>query len=58
MGRWETQDNNADAIVKVSSEGFDRDTNTVVPSEFVIQQKGPDGAHIHIGFDEFGNQVF
>lgn len=58
MGRWDTQDNNADAVVQVSSSGYDRDSGTSVASEFIIQQKGPGGEHVHLGFDEDGNQVF
>lgn len=58
MGRWETQDNNPENWVGVSSDGVHRDTGTPVASEFVIQQKGPGGEHVHLGFDEYGNQVF
>ena len=55
-GRFETQDNNPDAWVGVSSDGIHRDTNTPVASEFLIQEKG--GERQHIGFDENGNQIF
>jgi hypothetical protein len=58
MGRWETQDSNPDAWVGVSSSGTHEATNTPVASEFVIQQKGPDGEHVHLGFDQYGNQIF
>ena len=58
MGRWDTQDNNPDAVVKISSDGIHRATDTPVASEFIIQEKGPDGMKLHLGFDEAGNQVF
>lgn len=58
MGRWDTQDNNANAYVGVSSDGYDRDSQTVIASEFIVQEKGPNGEHVHLGFDEYGNQVF
>lgn len=58
MGRWDTQDDNSNAVTKVSSDGFDRKSQTPVASEFVIEQKGPGGEHVHLGFDENGNQLF
>lgn len=58
MGRWSIQDDSPDAVVKVSSEGVDGHTGTPVASEFIIQRKGPDGEHVHLGFDENGNQLF
>lgn len=58
MGRWDTQDNNSDNWVGVSSSGTNYDTGQEVASEFLIQQKGPGGEHVHLGFDEYGNQIF
>lgn len=59
MGRWDTQDNNPDNWVGVASEGgFDRDSQTVIATDILIQQKGPGGERVHLGFDEYGNQVF
>lgn len=57
-GRFETQSNNPNAWVGVNSDGVHKATNTPVASEFLIQQKGPGGAHIHVGFDVYGNQIF
>ena len=58
MGRWDTHDSNETAHVSVASDGFDRDSGTPVASEFIVQEKGPGGEHVHLGFDEYGNQVF
>lgn len=55
---FEEVDNNDTAWVGERSDGIHNDTNTPVASEFIIQQKGKDGAHIHIGFDEDGNEIF
>lgn len=55
---FSTQDDNNDAWVGVRSSGTHADTGTPVASEFIIQQKGDDGAHIHLGFDEDGNELF
>lgn len=55
-GRFETQSNNETAWVGVSSDGTHNGT-TPVASEFVIEGKNP-ADHIHIGFDENGNQLF
>ncbi len=57
-GRFDTQSDNDDAWVGVSSDGVHRDTGTPVASEFVIQQKGNGGGHYHVGFDENGNELF
>ena len=57
-GRWDVQTNNDTAWVGVDSGGTHHDTNTEIASEFLIQQKGAGGAHIHIGLDEYGNEVF
>lgn len=54
-GRFETQENNANAWVGVA-EGFNRDTQQVV-QEFVIQGKDP-AHHIHLGIDLNGDEVF
>ncbi|WP_329067765.1 hypothetical protein [Amycolatopsis sp. NBC_01480] len=56
-GRFETQDNNPNAWVGVSSDGVHEDTGTPVASEFIIQGKNPPD-HIHLGFDESGDQLF
>lgn len=58
MGRFSTQDNNEDAWVGVDSSGTHADTGTPVASEFIIQEKGDDGVHVHLGFDENGGEVF
>lgn len=58
MSRWQTQDSNPDNYVGVSSDGTHRDTGEAVASEFVIQQKGPGGEHVHVGFNEAGDQMF
>ena len=58
MGRWGTQDNNSDNYVGVSSDGINRETGEAVASEFIIQQKGPGGEHVHLGFNEAGDQLF
>lgn len=58
MGRFDTQDNNDNAWVGVSSDGTHNDTGTPVASEFIIQEKGEGGAHIHLGLDENGNELF
>ena len=56
-GRFETQTNNKEIWVGVSSDGIHRDTGTPVASEFLIQDKST-GIRTHIGFDENGNQIF
>jgi len=56
-GRFETQSNGPDAWVGVSSSGTHEDTGTPVASEFIIQGKNPSD-HVHLGFDENGNQIF
>ena len=56
-GRFEAQDDNPNAWVGVASGGSHRDTGTPGASEFIIQGKDP-ADHIHIGFDESGNQIF
>jgi len=58
MGKWNEQANNPIANVQVASSGIHHDTNTPVASEFVIQEKGPGGVRVHLGFDEGGNQIF
>ena len=60
MGRnsFSTQDDNDEAWVGVRSSGTHADTNTPVASEFIVQQKGDNGAHIHFGLDEDGNELF
>lgn len=59
MGKWGTQSDRPDAVVKVASPGhIHRDANTPVASEFIVQQKGPGGEKVHLGFDEAGNQLF
>lgn len=58
-GRFDTQDNNKDAWVGVSSSGIHNATNTPVASEFIIDQKSAGGAHIHLGLDEnSGKEIF
>ena len=57
-GRWDTQTDNETAWVGVDSGGHDHDSGKDVASEFLIQQKGSNGAHIHIGLDECGNEIF
>lgn len=57
-GRFDTQDSNDDAWVGVSSDGHHRDTDTPVASEFLVQEKGEDGSHHHLGFDEDGGELF
>lgn len=57
MGKWDTQTNTPEVVVKVASDGMHAG-QTPVASEFVIEQKGPGGEHVHLGFDEAGNQLF
>ncbi|MFE1873733.1 MULTISPECIES: hypothetical protein [unclassified Streptomyces] len=57
-GRFNTQDSNENAWVGVNSDGVHRDTGEPVASEFLIQEKGEGGAHIHIGFNENGDEIF
>lgn len=56
-GRFDTQDNNNDAWVGVSSDGYHHDTDAPIASEFLIKGK-TDGTNIHLGLDEYGNEVF
>ena len=58
MGMFSTQDSNEDAWVGVSSGGTHEETGTPVASEFIIQEKGENGSHIHLGFDQYGNELF
>ena len=58
MGRFSTQDSNSNAWVGVSSDGTHADTGAKVASEFIIQEKGSGGSHIHIGYDDSGNELF
>jgi hypothetical protein len=57
-GRWDTQDSNDNAWVGVSSDGTHHDTGEAVASEFLIQEKGEGGAHIHLGLNEDGDELF
>jgi hypothetical protein len=57
MGKWDVQTNTPEVVVKVASDGVHAGT-TPVASEFVIQDKSPGGEHVHLGFDQFGNQLF
>lgn len=59
---WEVQSEDDDVIVKVYTGGdkdmINRDTGREVYSEFIIQEKGPNGSHTHIGLDENGDEIF
>jgi hypothetical protein len=57
MGKWSTQNDDKDTVVKVASDGTDRNSGQKVASEFIIQDKN-NGDHTHIGFNENGDELF
>lgn len=54
---WFTQDENDDARVDVRW-GYDSDSGKEITEIEVYDRSDNSGSHVHLGFDQDGNQVF